>query len=667
MKIFEYIIKVPTQDLDNAKAKLEQVKKAGIDAAKSVGNAFKETSTDIKQNIKDYGVLGAAGKGVIKGLSAGFKGLKGAVQGVGEILKANPLFTLATILVPLIGKIQEFIMNLEFVQDLFAAVGKVLTFVIDLLKSFSDWIGLTSFAEEEAAEKAKEANKERIAINEAMYGAMFQDMENEIRLMEAQGASIDEIEEKQLQLARTKAAVAKQAQKDNTKLILDEIRLAKEAGESTVELQKQLIQLKQNAKQADADLKLLETNVSNSRKQRAADDAAAKQKEADDEKKRKADAAKAAAEERKRRLAEEAAFAAERERVRRQIEDLSIAAITDQTERELEANRIKYQRLTADTKANVKLLESEKTALIAAFQVEELAAATKINQAKADKEKEEALKAEELKLKAVAEYQALIKSQRDLTEFEKRQEEAELAKQNEIQLLKNLLDAKAINQAEYDQMEIDAKQKLADSLLQIELDRIEAERVARVEKIAADIETAAAYAGTVNSLAQSIFTVSNNLGKQDEKAKLERAKRQFKVQKALDIVTAGINGALSITKAIVQFGPPPSPLGIAAIASSAAVTIASIAAIASKKFDGGESAGSTGGSLPNVSSAVTTPAESSTPTFNLFGRNAGSTAQAAGTTENNGGLPMTIKAYVTETDIVETTDRLDKIRTNSEL
>ncbi len=103
------------------------------------------------------------------------------------------------------------------------------------------------------------------------------------------------------------------------------------------------------------------------------------------------------------------------------------------------------------------------------------------------------------------------------------------------------------------------------------------------------------------SLERSIFEITNNLGKQDEKSKLDRAKRQFNIQKGVNIAEAGIDGAKAVTKAIAQYGPPPSPLGILGIASAAAITGLQIAAIASKRFDGGGA----GGNAPSLPSSGT--------------------------------------------------------------
>jgi hypothetical protein len=60
-------------------------------------------------------------------------------------------------------------------------------------------------------------------------------------------------------------------------------------------------------------------------------------------------------------------------------------------------------------------------------------------------------------------------------------------------------------------------------------------------------------------------------------------KRQFERDKILRIGQAAIDTAAAIVKGIAQFGPPPSPAGIAAIASAALIGATQIAAIASTK------------------------------------------------------------------------------------
>ncbi len=70
------------------------------------------------------------------------------------------------------------------------------------------------------------------------------------------------------------------------------------------------------------------------------------------------------------------------------------------------------------------------------------------------------------------------------------------------------------------------------------------------------------------------------LDKKAAKLEKEAAKRK----KALSITMAIINGAAAVMQGIAQFGPPPSPAGIAAIASAVITTGVQIATITKSKF-----------------------------------------------------------------------------------
>lgn len=64
------------------------------------------------------------------------------------------------------------------------------------------------------------------------------------------------------------------------------------------------------------------------------------------------------------------------------------------------------------------------------------------------------------------------------------------------------------------------------------------------------------------------------------------AKRQFQRNKAMQLGAAAMDTASAVLKAIATFGPPPSPMGIAAIVSAGVIGAANIAKIASAKFEG---------------------------------------------------------------------------------
>lgn len=672
MKIFEYIINIPTEDIDMAKTKLNELKKTGSDAAKSISSSFASVGSTLKQNIQDYGVLGTAGKTAISGLTKGFKGLKGIVQNVGAILKANPIFTLATILMPIIGAIQEFIMNLEFVQAIFKAVGEVLGFVIDLLKSFSDWLGITSFAEDEAAEKAQQNAKDRIAINEVLYSSMFADMQNEISLLQAQGAEIEVIVEKQLELARVKAEVARQTLKDNAKIIAQEILIAQEAGESTIELQKQALQLQQNVKQADANLKILEATVSNARKTRADAAQAELDKQAEADKKARKDAAKARADENKRRLAEEAAFAADREKIRRQIEDLSIASIEDQTTRELEQNRVKYERLVADTLNNEKLLKEEKDKLIASFQAEQL---TK-DQAIRDKKLQDDIATENTRSNTLRELELQLQQQRfdAIKNLEIENEEISLEEQRariaeraateeqlalekqalELDKLRQQLEAEALTEEEFalrrQLLEESTEAQITAIREKSTKDRVAIEKAAE-DNIKANREAAANAAIGLSD--KVLGGIAANL-EEGSKAAKGVAIAQTTIATAQSAVEA-----FKSTAGIPIVGPVLAPIAAAAAVAFGVAQIRKIASTPESTTGGG------GGAASNIQAAVPTQA-SSAPQLNMFGaagQTGGDSSQFTSTERDQ----PTVKAVVSWTDIDAVSNNDNNIQSEMQL
>jgi len=128
-------------------------------------------------------------------------------------------------------------------------------------------------------------------------------------------------------------------------------------------------------------------------------------------------------------------------------------------------------------------------------------------------------------------------------------------------------------------------------------------------------------------------------------------KQQFERDKALRIAQVAIDTATAIVKGIAQFGPPPSPAGIAAIASAAIIGATQIAAIAAQKYQsgtapslntggGGVSAGATAGQLGGNAA------------------NANLNTQQQNTAEliaqNNQGAPV----YVLESDITGTQNKV---------
>jgi len=103
--------------------------------------------------------------------------------------------------------------------------------------------------------------------------------------------------------------------------------------------------------------------------------------------------------------------------------------------------------------------------------------------------------------------------------------------------------------------------------------------------------------------------------------KINRAK--FNRDKAIKLAQVVMDTASAITKGIAQFGPPPSPAGIAAIATAGLIGVTQAVAIANQKYQGGTmptmpsvSSGGGGGSMAGTSgssfTASTPPTGTST-------------------------------------------------------
>jgi hypothetical protein len=83
--------------------------------------------------------------------------------------------------------------------------------------------------------------------------------------------------------------------------------------------------------------------------------------------------------------------------------------------------------------------------------------------------------------------------------------------------------------------------------------------------------------------AQQKYNVQVKAFAQEEKIK----KAQFLREKALKLAQVGIDTASAIVKGIAQFGPPPSPAGIAAIASAGIIGVTQALAIANQQYQSG--------------------------------------------------------------------------------
>ncbi len=165
-----------------------------------------------------------------------------------------------------------------------------------------------------------------------------------------------------------------------------------------------------------------------------------------------------------------------------------------------------------------------------------------------------------------------------------------------------------------------------------------------------NLKTAQDFANASVNLVNTVFTLTNKLGKQDDASKEARAKRQFQISKTLQLGLAVLDGYKAITSSLalspVAILGVPNPAGIASLAFAIATTTANIAKIASSTYGGGASDSSV--ATPNISSSS---GDVGNTTPNITPINAGSTFLNQ--------EPQ--KVYVLESDITNTQNGVSAI------
>lgn len=161
--------------------------------------------------------------------------------------------------------------------------------------------------------------------------------------------------------------------------------------------------------------------------------------------------------------------------------------------------------------------------------------------------------------------------------------------------------------------------------------------------------------GNAITLSNSLFQVLNNLAVGDVNKQKQLARVKFNIDKALNIAQATMNTANAITKALTL----PPPLGQIEAAIVGALGAAQIAAIATQQYreDSTPTAPSTPISSP-TSAGTPTPVEPTTPTQQPL-TPTGLGIQHAQTGDVEQG--MIVRAYVVEQDIRDTSKKKDLI------
>jgi hypothetical protein len=264
----------------------------------------------------------------VKGLSTQFKAF-------GKVLLANPIFLIVAVIAAIVVAIVSLKDKVKFVGDVFDFFGKIIGKVVQALKDFLDWIGLTEFAEVEQAEERQKRAEQNLENIKAQGDAVQSQFDRQIALAQAEGKSTFELEKKK-QEAIIKTA---EAQKAQLVVLTEQLRVqGKLTEEETKKIKAQRIALEETIKTASNNIKILEINNS---------------KKIKDAEKKDLDTRRSNYEQYKNNRISAA----------RKIQDLELQLMAEGREKELLQNEIAFERLREETLENEKLTREEKLEL----------------------------------------------------------------------------------------------------------------------------------------------------------------------------------------------------------------------------------------------------------------------------------------------------------------
>ncbi len=220
--------------------------------------------------------------------------------------------------------------------------------------------------------------------------------------------------------------------------------------------------------------------------------------------------------------------------------------------------------------------------------------------------------------------------------------------------LKGVTDFLANSQMVLDHMKtVDA---LMDEIDQARINKLTESRDADLAELDAKMQQELNVEGTTaeqkkqieEKFAQQKYQVQLEAFNAEEKIR----KQQFMRDKAIKLGQIAIDTASAIVKAIAQFGPPPSPAGIAGIASASVIGITQALAVANQQFKSGSAP-----SAPNISTGGGSMTGASASSFSSSPT---PTTSTAGLTEQGTPTPTTTstQVYVLESDISATQNKV---------
>ena len=629
---------------------------------------------------------------ITKGLGAMTKGV-GALSAqflkMGASLLVNPIFIIGAVIAAIVAIVLVVLNKFGVLTKIIDAMAVPLKYIISLFEDLTDWLGLTSNAADENADKivaanarVQESSKQRGDIVAAAYDfeiamakiagkdttkleldkslnkgvearnringnkkelrALYYDdsdeaMKRKKELIKANSAENAIIAASRNERKIIRAQDRKDSVDDAKKQSEDAARAGAEAAKAAAERRKQEKANRLSAARLLRDLEIAvmqegadkEIAVINQKYKIMREDLAL-------------DATKTAAEKKaiddyyaKQREADLQKSATDRAKIetdnfkagQQMINDLTLASMEEGTAKELAQQKDKYAKLRKGVMDNITLTEIQKAELVAIYNEQELAE----NQ------------------KTIAEK---AKATNDLI-FEL----TATAKDKELQALKEKYDAQLLIAGE----NAEAQKVLTEGL---EKSKAEIENKYTLEKIATAEKERQAKLQVATEVVNGISALGN--------AFIKDQKKLEKFNKAAALIQIGIDTAKAISSLVSMSQANPlnsvtfGAAGIAQFASGVVQIVTNIAKakqLLSNPASSVSGGGGGGGGGGDTSTNSTTPA---TPAVSLFGQGNNANSMGSPTSVETGGN-MTVTAVVSETQITNVQNKINKINKNAEL
>jgi hypothetical protein len=619
------------------------------------------------------------------GLTSTISTVGGAFVKLGVTILANPIFLLIAVIVAIVGAILTFLNKIGILQKAIDILMIPINAVIDGLKALGDWLGLTSYAADENADRMAKANEKIIESSKKRTELLSESYDQEIAMAKIAGKDTT-----QLELDKSRA-LEKEAIKRKASARVTYAAMRHQDGEEAAKKRADL------RKQIDEENKIIRSGV-NERKRIKAQELK-DEKEADKKASEQAAAAASAARDRAKAAAKNRLDNA------RALRNFELSQIKDANEREIAIINEKYARLMNDLKNDANKTAAEKAKFNEMYLIQQKQELDKLSEAKTKTEQENLKKGndiiadlqlqmmeegtekelavtkakyDKLRAQTLADTTLTEEQKKTLTQLYNDQEEAENKKRADAKLLQQQTLAKTLADAALteDQLKLQALQtkydqeyKLAEgnAALQLALTQKLEEDQAKIANDAAlaKIESAQKERDARLQLAGDIATGLQTVGS----AFIKDQKKLEKFNKGMALVQIGIDTGKAISSLVAASNanplnaPTAGAAGIAQFATGIIQIATNIAKAKQILTSGGSASGGGGGGSSESSSANV--AQQVPQAAQLFGSaNAGGTMSAGGTSTDSS---MTVTAVVSETQVTNVQNKINKINKNAEL